>query len=83
MLDGVFEKGDLEISLLRFGYEYGVIDGGVVCGITCCLEGGCGMDWIAILIAGKDVLCLGRAESGIPGMNKPDISGPLKNPVCI
>ena len=77
----------MEISLLRVGYEVGDKDGGIVCGMTCWLEmgieGGRGTDWIAMLIVGEDVLCSGRAESGIPGMNKPDISGPSKIPVCI
>ena len=47
------------------------------------IEVGLGIDCIAVLIAGEDVLFLGRAESGIPGVNKPDTSGPFKNPVCI
>ena len=83
MLDDIVEKGDLEVSLLRVGYDCGVI----VCGVTCWLglgiERGRGTDWIAVLVAVGDVLCLGHAEIGIPGVNKPDISGPFKNPVCI
>ena len=87
MLDDIVEKGDLDISLLRIGYDLVEKGNDIVCRVTCWLEmgieGGCGTDRIAVLTTGEDVLCLGHVEIGISGINKPGISGAFKNPVCI